>query len=99
MITQDNLDQLLVQLGFTKSDRRHSKAIGDATLTVDRKKGKIVHPEAQGMIINEQQTCNLLADENFIVLEYGHRLLEEGYKPAIIAATPTRKQAILEKHL
>lgn len=40
MITLDNLDQLLDQLGFTKSGQKHSKTIGDAMLTVDRKKAK-----------------------------------------------------------
>ena len=32
MLTQDNLNQLLDRLGFSKSGKRHSKTIGDATL-------------------------------------------------------------------
>ena len=69
MITSDNLSALLDLLGFTKLGHKHSKTIGDATLTVNRKKGEISYPEAQGLVINERQTCNLLADENFVVLE------------------------------
>ena len=91
MITQDNLSSLLDQLGFTHTGQKHSKTIGDATLTVDRKKGEISYPEAQGLVINERQTCNLLADENFVVLECVHRLLEKGYKPANIELEPKWK--------
>lgn len=91
MISRDNLSQLLDQLGFTKSGQIHSKAIGDATLTVDWKKGEISYPEAQGLTINERQTCNLSSDENFVVLECVHRLLEKGYKPANIELEPKWK--------
>ncbi len=91
MITLDTLSSLLDQLGFTHSGQKHSKTIGDATLTVDLKKGEISYPEAQGLVINERQTCNLLADENFVVLECVHRLLEKGYKPANIELEPKWK--------
>lgn len=91
MITKDNLSQLLDQLGFTRTGQKHSKTIGDATLTVDRKKDEISYPEALGLVINERQTCNLLADENFVVLECVHRLLEKGYKPANIELEPKWK--------
>lgn len=49
MLTQDNLPSLLDQLGFTQSGQKHSKTIGEATLTVDLKKGEIAYPEAQGL--------------------------------------------------
>lgn len=91
MITLDTLSQLLGQLGFTQTGQKHSKTIGDATLTVDRKKGEISYPEAQGLVINERQTCNLSSDENFVVLECVHRLLEKGYKPANIELEPKWK--------
>ena len=91
MLTQDNLAELLNQLGFTQAGQKHSKTIGDAMLTVDLKKGEISYPEAQGLVINERQTCNLLADENFVVLECVHRLLEKGYKPANIELEPKWK--------
>lgn len=91
MITLDTLNQLLDQLGFTHTGQKHSKTIGDATLTVDWKKGEIFYPEAQGLTINERQTCNLSSDENFVVLECVHRLLEKGYKPANIELEPKWK--------
>jgi type I restriction enzyme M protein len=91
MITKENLSTLLELLGFAKTGQKHSKTIGDATLTVDWKKGEIFYPEAQGLVINERQTCNLLADENFVVLECVHRLLEKGYRPANIELEPKWK--------
>ena len=89
MITKDNLSTALELLGFAKAGQKHSKTIGDATLTVDWKKGEISYPD--DLIINERQTCNLLADENFVVLECVHRLLEKGYKPANIELEPKWK--------
>lgn len=91
MITLDTLSSLLDQLGFNHSGQKHSKTIGDATLTVDLKKGEISYPEAQGLVINERQTCNLLSDENFVVLECVHHLLDKGYKPANIELEPKWK--------
>lgn len=89
MITKDNLSTALELLGFKKVGQKHSKTIGEATLTVDWKKGEISYPD--DLVINERQTCNLLADENFIVLECVHRLLEKGYKPANIELEPKWK--------
>jgi type I restriction-modification system DNA methylase subunit len=91
MITKDKLSTLLDRLGFSKAGHIYSKTIGDATLAVDLKKGEILYPEAQGLIVNERQTCNLAADENFVVLECVHRLLEKGYKPANIELEPKWK--------
>ncbi len=48
MITQDNLSSLLDQLGFTQSGQKYSKTIGDATLTVDRKKKRNFLPGSAG---------------------------------------------------
>lgn len=89
MINKENLANLLDQLGFTRSAQKSSKTISDATLTVDWKKGEISYPD--DLIINERQTCNLSADENFVVLECVHRLLEKGYKPANIELEPKWK--------
>ncbi len=89
MINKDNLSTALELLGFAKSGHKHSKTIGDATLTVDWKKGEISYPD--GLVINEHQTCNLQIDENFVVLECVHRLLEKGYKPANIELEPKWK--------
>lgn len=91
MITKDNLSTALEMLNFKKTGHRHSKTIGEATLTIDWKNGEISYPEAQGLIINEHQTCNFSAEENFVVLECVHRLLEKGYKPANIELEPRWK--------
>ncbi len=88
MITQDNLAALLTALGFSKRVSRYSKPIGAVTLEIDIAKQEIVYPEAQGLKINERQTCNFSANENFVVFECVHRLLEKGYKPEHIELEP-----------
>lgn len=89
MITRDNLTALLVNLGFNKQASRYSKVIGAATLSVDLAKGEIVYPA--GLTVNQKTTCNLSFNENFVVLECVHRLLEKGYKPEHIELEPTWK--------
>ena len=89
MITRDNLTALLVNLGFNKQASHYSKAIGSATLSVDLAKGDIVYPA--GLTVNKETTCNLSFNENFVVLECVHRLLEKGYKPEHIELEPTWK--------
>lgn len=91
MITKDNLTKLLNDLGFQKRGTSHIKSFGAATLEVNFSKEEIVYPEAQGMKINERQTCNLKADENFVVFECVHRLLAKGYKPEHIELEPKWK--------
>ena len=54
-------------------------------------KKEITYPEAAGLVINERQTCNFDANENFVVLECVHRLLEKGYKPEHIELEPKWK--------
>ncbi len=81
MINQSNFLALLTALGFQKHGARMSKTIGTATLEVDTAKGMLIYPEAQGLKINERQTCNFSSNENFVVFECVHRLLEKGYLP------------------
>lgn len=82
MLTQDNLADLLNTLGFEKKGAIHRKEFGAAILEVNFTKKEITYPETAGLTINERQTCNFDANENFVVLECVHRLLEKGYKPA-----------------
>lgn len=89
MITKDNLPDLLIALTFHKRGSVYGKNIGAATLEVNFTKGEIVYPE--GLTVNQKTTCNLLANENFVVLECVHRLLEKGYKPEHIELEPTWK--------
>ncbi|MDR2155496.1 MAG: N-6 DNA methylase [Burkholderiaceae bacterium] len=91
MLTSDNLPDLLAALGFQKKGATHSKTIGDALIEVNFVKKTISYPESAGLIVNERQTCNFEADENFVVLECVHRLLEKGYKPEHIELEPKWK--------
>lgn len=91
MLTQDNLADLLSALGFEKVGNIHKKSVGDALIEVDVLKGEIRYPEAAGLLVNERQTCNFEANENFVVLECVHRLLDKGYKPEHIELEPKWK--------
>ncbi len=90
-MTKDTFLNLLPTLGFTKSGDVFSKTIGTATLAVDVAKELLIYPEDQGLIVNERQTCNFKADENFVVFECVHRLLEKGYKPNHLELEPKWK--------
>lgn len=91
MLTQDNLADLLNTLGFEKKGEVYQKQFGAAILAVNFTKKEIIYPEAAGLIINERQTCNFDFNENFVVLECVHRLLEKGYKPEHIELEPKWK--------
>lgn len=91
MLTQDNLADLLHVLNFEKKGQIYRKTFGAATLEVNFTKKEITYPEDAGLIINERQTCNFDANENFVVLECVHRLLEKGYKSEHIELEPKWK--------
>lgn len=91
MLTQDNLADLLNTLGFDKKGGVHRKLFGSAILEVNFAKKEITYPEAAGLVVNERQTCNFDDNENFVVLECVHRLLEKGYKPEHIELEPKWK--------
>jgi len=93
MITIKNLKEVLGNLEFTSKGEVYTKKFEsfDCLLKVDFKKKEIVYPENKGLKINERQTCNLKANENFVVLECVNRLLEQGYNPAHIELEPKWK--------
>ncbi len=93
MITKDNLKTLLLSLEFEQSGNQYSKKFADseAYLKVDFDKNQLVYPEDQGLKIHERQTCNFSGNENFVVFECMHRLLEKGYKPQHIELEPKWK--------
>ena len=91
MITENQLNPLLTSLGFQKSASIYRKAFGTAVIEVDSKKREIRYPEAAGLVINERQTCNFDANENFVVLECVCRLLDKGYKAEHIELEPKWK--------
>lgn len=78
MITQDNLTQVLQQLNFTNTNNIFTKKINKVNLTVDFNQQKIIYPTE--ITINDKTTCNFSANENFVVFECVHRLLEQGYQ-------------------
>ena len=91
MITTANLQATLTALGFTASGVRYETRFGDTTIAVDFAAQRIEYPEAQGLKVNERQTCNFSQNENFVVLECVHRLLSKGYKPQHIELEPKWK--------
>lgn len=81
MITKNNLKNLLNILEFEQEGNTYQKTFGDSSLMVDFDKKELIYPEEQGLIVNERQTCNFSQNENFVVFECVHRLLDKGYKP------------------
>lgn len=90
-ISIDRFIELLPELGFSKQGKIFTKSIGQARLTVDTANETLHYPEDQGLKINERQTCNFSAPENFVVFECVHRLLEKGYLARHIELEPRWK--------
>lgn len=80
----------MLQLGFSQTGNVFSKDFPavDAYLRVDFDKQELIYPEDKGLKINERQTCNFKANENFVVFECVCRLFEKGYKPQHIELEP-----------
>ncbi len=93
MIDNNNFKQLLQYLGFSENNHIFSKNFpsGNFYLKVDFQKEQIMYPEDQGFKVHERQTCNFSSDENFVVFECVHRLLEKGYNPKHIELEPKWK--------
>ncbi|HIP13101.1 MAG TPA: type I restriction endonuclease subunit M [Arcobacter sp.] len=58
-------------------------------LKVDLKNEKLIYPEKDGLTISQKQTCNFSDNENFVVFECVHRLLNQGYNPKHIELEQT----------
>ncbi|MBJ6610088.1 MAG: restriction endonuclease subunit S [Candidatus Thiothrix moscowensis] len=93
MITKDNFQAVLTTLGFEQNNKVFSKHFPahDVRLVVDAAKEQLLYPEDNGLKINERQTCNFSANENFVVFECVCRLLDKGYKPEHIELEPKWK--------
>ncbi|MDO9139247.1 MAG: type I restriction enzyme HsdR N-terminal domain-containing protein [Methylobacter sp.] len=93
MITKDTLQALLQRLNFEQTGKVFAKtfANSDTFLSVDFDKSQLIYPESQGLTIHNRQTCNFSDNENFVVFECVHRLLEKGYKPEHIELEPKWK--------
>ncbi|NCD11299.1 MAG: type I restriction endonuclease subunit M [Epsilonproteobacteria bacterium] len=91
MITKDNFYKVLEKLGFSKMGgvfyvKKFEEF--DSELRVDTKKEELIYPENCGFKVNERQTCNFKANENFVVFECVHRLFVQGYHPKHIELEP-----------
>lgn len=93
MIDKDNFKAVLTSLAFKEENGIFTKHFteGDFYLRVDFAKEELIYPIEKGFIINEKQTCNFSAKENFVVFECVHRLLAKGYKPEHIELEPKWK--------
>ena len=87
MITKTNFKDVLKTLDFTTEGNTFQKSIGEADLKVDFGKQRLIYPE--GLKVNREDTCNLSQNENFVVFECVHRLLDKGYKPEHLELEPT----------
>ncbi len=93
MITTKNLKDFLRQIGFSEKGNEFTKHFPniDAYLKVDFAAKQLIYPEDKGLVVNERQTCNFSAKENFVVFEAVHRLFEKEYKPEHIELEPKWK--------
>lgn len=93
MINKENIKRVLTLLGFVEDQNVYSKHFGqdDFYLKADFNKNELIYPENKGLKVNERQTCNFSSNENFVVFECVHRLLEKGYKPEHIELEPKWK--------
>ncbi|MUP48567.1 type II restriction endonuclease subunit M [Veillonellaceae bacterium M2-8] len=82
MITVGNLKALLIKLGYKQIGQQYVYNFeSKCKIVVDFENEQILYPVEQGLVVNERQTCNFSDNENFVVLECVHRLLEKGYNP------------------
>ena len=87
MITRNNFKEVLAVLGFTVEGDIFQKSDREVDLKVDFGKQRLIYPD--GLEVNRQDICNLSQNENFVVFECVHRLLEKGYKPEHLELEPT----------
>ena len=88
MIDKSNFKELLKKLNFQEKNNIFIKKFDnfDCELKVDFEKEELVYPEK--LKVNDKTTSNFRANENFVVFECIHRLLEIGYNPSHIEIEP-----------
>ncbi|VEH96171.1 type I restriction enzyme HsdR N-terminal domain-containing protein [Campylobacter insulaenigrae] len=89
MITKDNFKEVLAILGFKQEDNKYSKTINSYTMQVDFNKEKLIYP--QELTTESDTTSNFSQNENFVVFECVHKLLEIGYKAQDLVLEKTWK--------
>ena len=90
MITKDNFKAVLEKLGFEKEREIYSRKFIElkTELKVDFKNETLIYPQADGLKIHDKTTSNFSSNENFVVFECVHRLLNQGYNPKHIELEP-----------
>ncbi|HEY9363539.1 MAG TPA: N-6 DNA methylase, partial [Chitinophagaceae bacterium] len=89
MITKANFKNLLVALSFKEKDAVFSKKINGILIQADFKEEKLLYQK--GVKIEGDFTTNFSSNENFVVFECVHRLLELGYKQDQLTLEPKWK--------
>lgn len=89
----EDFKKLLVHLGFELKKDIFTKHFSqfDCELKVDLKNEKLIYPIDKGFIVNNKTTSNFSSNENFVVFECIHKLLNQGYKPESIELEPRWK--------
>ena len=87
MITKNNFKEVLEVLGFTVEGNIFQKSDREVDLKVDFGKQRLIYPDK--LKVNREDICNLSQNENFVVFECVHRLMEKGYKPEHLELEPT----------
>lgn len=83
MITENNIHKVLTIIGFSydKVTNRYFKEFpeyGDCSMIADLKNKKLIYPNE---ILGRDRNTGFDQNENFVVFECVHRLLEKGYRP------------------
>ena len=86
MMNSDSFKLLLQALNFTQNGSHYSKKFGNSELAADFENEKLIYPDT--LIISNLTTSNFSSNENFVVFECVHRLLEKGYAPESIELEP-----------
>ena len=89
MTTKESFKKVLEELGFKQEKNTYSKTINSQTMRVDFEAEKLVYP--QGLITESDTTSNFSQNENFVVFECVHRLLQTGYKAEDLVLEKTWK--------
>ncbi|MCS6967272.1 MAG: restriction endonuclease subunit S [Cytophagales bacterium] len=92
MITLENFPKLLRALHFREKNNVFIKEFASGfILKVDFNQQELIYPELQGLRVHQRHICDFEANENFVVFECVHRLLEKGYLPKDIELEPRWK--------
>ncbi|QEY26710.1 N-6 DNA methylase [Neisseria zalophi] len=86
MIKKDTFADLLNALDFIQDGEIYTKNINGHEMKVDFANQKLIYP--QGVTTIRKTTLNFSQNENFVVFECIHNLLQSGYKPEHITLEP-----------